>query len=127
MQIRNILLYQVGKNKTEVSVHFEKGSFWLTQKAMAILFGVQVPAISKHLKNIFESQELEENSVISILETTAEDGKSYETKFYRLDAILAVGYRVNSIQATDFRKWATTTLNEFIIKGFVMHFVYLWY
>jgi hypothetical protein len=87
---------------------------------MAILFGVQVPAISKHLKNIFESQELEENSVISILETTADDGKNYETKFYRLEAILAVGYRVNSIQATDFRKWATTTLNEFIIKGFVL-------
>jgi hypothetical protein len=110
----------VGRNKTEVSVYFEKGSFWLTQKAMAILFNAQVPAISKHLKNIFEVQELDENIVCAIFAHTAEDGKKYETKFYRLGAILAVGYRVNSIQATDFRKWATTTLNEFIIKGFVL-------
>ncbi len=120
MQIRKLLLYQVAEKKVEVSVHFEKATFWLTQKAMAMLFGVNVPAISKHLRNIFESGELEESSVISILETSAQDGKNYETKFYRLEAILAVGYRVNSTQATDFRKWATTTLNEFIIKGFVL-------
>ena len=120
MQIRKLLLYQVAKKKVEVSVHFEKGTFWLTQKAMAMLFGVNIPAISKHLRNIFERKELEESSVISILETTAQDGKNYQTKFYRLEAILAVGYRVNSTQATDFRKWATTTLNEFIIKGFVL-------
>lgn len=120
MQVRKLLFYKVAEKKVEVSVHFEKGTFWLTQKAMAILFGVNVPAISKHLRNIFESGELEESSVISILETTAKDGKNYETKFYRLEAILAVGYRVNSTQATDFRKWATTTLNEFIIKGFVL-------
>lgn len=87
---------------------------------MAILFGVRVPAISKHLKNIFESKELEDNAVISIMETTAKDGKKYETRFYRLEAILSVGYRVNSVQATEFRKWASTTLNEFIIKGFVL-------
>jgi len=120
MQVRNILLYKVADKKAHVSVYFEKGSFWLSQKAMAMLFGVKVPAISKHLKNIFDSRELEEHSAISILETTAEDGKNYKTKFYRLEAILAVGYRVNSTQATDFRKWATTTLNEFIIKGFVL-------
>ncbi len=120
MQVRNLLLYQVAEKKVQVSVYFEKGTFWLTQKAMSMLFGVKVPAVSKHLKNIFDSGELEEPSVISILETTAEDGKNYETKFYRLEAVLAVGYRVNSIQATDFRKWATTTLNEFIIKGFVL-------
>jgi hypothetical protein len=87
---------------------------------MAELFGVNVPAVSKHLRNIFETSELLEDSVISILETTAKDGKNYLTKFYRLEAILAVGYRINSIQATDFRKWATQTLNEFIIKGFVL-------
>lgn len=120
MQVRNLLLYQVAEKKVQVSVYFEKGTFWLTQKAMSMLFGVKVPAVSKHLKNIFDSGEVEEPSVISILETTAEDGKNYETKFYRLEAVLAVGYRVNSIQATDFRKWATTTLNEFIIKGFVL-------
>ena len=120
MQVRKLILYQVADNKVSVSVRFEQGTFWLSQKGMAMLFGVQIPAISKHLKNIFESRELEENSVISIMETTAEDGKNYHTKFYRLEAILAVGYRVNSTQATDFRKWATTTLNEFIIKGFVL-------
>lgn len=120
MQVRNLLLYQVADKKVQVSVYFQKGTFWLTQKAMSMLFAVKVPAISKHLKNIFDSGELEDNSVISILETTAEDGKNYETKFYRLEAVLAVGYRVNSIQATDFRKWATTTLIEFIIKGFVL-------
>jgi hypothetical protein len=120
MKMQKLFLYQVADNKVSVSVRFEKGTFWLTQKALALLFGVQVPAISKHLKNIFESQELGENSVISILETTADDGKNYETKFYRLEAILAVGYRVNSTQATDFRKWATTILNEFIIKGFIL-------
>ena len=87
---------------------------------MAELFGVNVPAISKHLKNIFETGELEAISVVSKMETTATDGKNYVTTFYRLEAILAVGYRVNSAQATDFRKWATQTLNEFIIKGFVM-------
>jgi hypothetical protein len=120
MQIRNILLYQVGKHKTEVSVYFEKGSFWLSQKAIALLFGVDRTVVTKHLKKIFVAKELDENSVCAIFAHTADDGKSYETKFYRLEAILAVGYRVNSIQATDFRKWATTTLNEFIIKGFVL-------
>jgi hypothetical protein len=120
MKARDILLYSTQIEKVRVSVYFQHGTFWLTQKAMAELFGVKVPAISKHLKNIFESAELDDSSVISILETTADDGKNYETKYYRLEAILAVGYRVNSIQATDFRKWATTTLNEFIIKGFVI-------
>ena len=120
MQVKNILLYHTADKKHNVSVYFDKGTFWLTQKALASLFGVNVPAISKHLRNIFDSNELDENSVISKMETTAEDGKNYQTRFYRLEAILAVGYRVNSVQATDFRIWATTTLNEFIIKGFVI-------
>ena len=84
------------------------------------MFGVDRTVVTKHLKNIFETKELEADSVCAIFAHTAEDGKNYETKFYRLEAVLAVGYRVNSIQATDFRKWATTTLNEFIIKGFVL-------
>lgn len=120
MNPKDILLFNAEDKKHSVAVYFQDGTFWLTQKTMAELFGVNVPAVSKHLKNIFESEELQEDSVISILETTASDGKSYNTKFYRLEAILAVGYRVNSMQATDFRKWATQTLNEFIIKGFVM-------
>lgn len=85
-------------------------SFWLTQKAMGELLGVNVPAISKHLSNIFADGELEKNSVVSILETTAADGKKYNTQYYNLDAIIAVGYRVNSIKATKFRQWATATL-----------------
>jgi len=120
MKARDLLLYHTSDSKINISVYFQDGSFWLTQKAMAELFGVNIPAINKHLKNIFSTGELIQDSVISILETTASDGKKYKTQFYRLEAILAVGYRVNSIQATDFRKWATTTLNEFIIKGFVI-------
>lgn len=120
MKPKDILLFNTTDQKVNVSVYFQNGTFWLTQKAMAELFGVRVPAVSKHLKNIFETQELKQNSVVSILETTATDGKVYDTSFYRLEAILAVGYRVNSVQAIEFRKWATQTLNEFIIKGFVM-------
>lgn len=120
MQTKNILLFNTADKKAKVSVFFQDGTFWLTQKAMAELFGVNVPAVSKHLKNIFETGELAAISVVSKMETTATDGKNYETTFYRLEAILAVGYRVNSAQAIDFRKWATQTLNEFIIKGFVM-------
>jgi len=120
MKPKDILLFNTTDQKVNVSVYFQNGTFWLTQKAMAELFGVRVPAVSKHLKNIFETEELEQNSVVSKMETTATDGKVYDTSFYRLEAILAVGYRVNSVQATEFRKWATQTLNEFIIKGFVM-------
>ncbi|KAF5060535.1 Virulence protein RhuM family protein [anaerobic digester metagenome] len=120
MKPRDLLLYNTADKKVNVSVYFQNGTFWLTQKAMAELFGVNVPAVNKHLKNIFETGELEQASVISKMETTAADGKRYTTNFYRLEAILAVGYRVNSTQAADFRRWATQTLNEFIIKGFVI-------
>ena len=120
MKPTDLIFYTTSTENVKVSVYFDKGTFWLTQKAMAELFHVNVPAISKHLKNIFDTKELIEDSVISKMETTAVDGKNYNTKFYRLEAILAVGYRVNSVQATDFRKWATQTLNEFIIKGFVL-------
>jgi len=114
------LLYTAPDGAVKVDVFFKEETVWLTQKALAELFGVKVPAINKHLKNIFESGELAEGSAISILETTAADGKNYQTRVYNLDAIIAVGYRVNSYQATQFRIWATNTLREFIIKGFVM-------
>ena len=114
------LLYTAPDGAVKVDVFFKEETVWLTQKALAELFGVKVPAINKHLKNIFVSGELAVGSAISILETTAADGKNYQTRVYNLDAIIAVGYRVNSYQATQFRIWATNTLREFIIKGFVM-------
>jgi hypothetical protein len=123
MQPRDILLFHNPDQSVKVSVYFQNGTFWLTQKAMAELFGVKVPAVNKHLKNIFDTGELEKEATVSILEIVRKEGKrsiSRNMEFYRLEAILAVGYRVNSMQATDFRKWATQTLNEFIIKGFVM-------
>ncbi|MCX6152724.1 MAG: virulence RhuM family protein [Candidatus Kapabacteria bacterium] len=120
-QKNEIIIYQTPEGKVTVNVVYNDETFWLPQKAIAMLFGVEVPAISKHLKNIFESGELDENSVVSILETTASDGKKYKTSYYNLDAIIAVGYRVNSKQATQFRIWATQTLKEFIIKGFVLN------
>lgn len=116
----NFFLYTNHEGKVNIEVFLKDETVWLTQKAMAELFGVQIPAVNKHLKNIFEDGELVENSVISILEITAEDGKKYKTQFYNLDAIISVGYRVNSYQATQFRIWATKTLKEYIIKGFVL-------
>ena len=121
MKARDLLLYHTEDHTINVSVYFQSGSFWLTQKAMAELFGVDRTVITRHLGKIFDSKELDEDSVCAKIAHTAEDGKNYKTNFYRLEAILAVGYRVNSIQATDFRKWATQTLNEFIIKGFLLH------
>ena len=119
-ELNQFLLYTAPDGAVKVNVFFKGETAWLTQKALAGLFGVQVPAINKHLKNIFDTGELLEASVISILETTAADGKNYQTRYYSLDAIIAVGYRVNSYQATQFRIWATTTLREFITKGFVL-------
>ncbi len=115
------LLYTTPNGKVKVEIFLKDENIWLTQAKIAKLFGVQQPAIAKHLKNIFEARELEENSVHSILEYTASDGKNYKTKFYNLDAILSVGYRVNSRQATLFRIWATERLKEYIIKGFTMN------
>ncbi len=120
MEQNNILLYTTTSGDVKVEVRIENETVWLTQKMIASLFGVQRPAITKHLKNIFESNELEEKVVCSILEHTAEDGKNYQTQYYNLDAIISIGYRVNSIQATQFRVWATKTLKEFVIKGFVI-------
>jgi len=114
------VLYTTSEGKVKIEVILKDESVWLTQKAMSELFGVKRPAITKHLKNIFDSKELQENSVSSILEHTASDGKKYRTQFYNLDAIIAVGYRVNSYQATQFRIWATKVLKEFMIKGFAL-------
>jgi len=119
-ELTEFLLYTTPNNDIKVETYLHDETIWLPQKRMAELFGVQRPAITKHLKNIFESGELEEDSVSSILEHTAEDGKVYQTKFYNLDAILSVGYRVNSSKATQFRIWATKVLKEYIIKGFAM-------
>ena len=116
----DIIFYRSAEGNVKVEVFYSGETFWLTQKKMAELFGVEVPAVSKHLKNIFETGELEERAVISKMETTASDGKNYMMTYYNLDAIIAIGYRVNSRQATQFRIWATKTLSEFIIKGFVL-------
>lgn len=116
----NFLVYNTPDKDIKVNAVIKDDTIWLTQKSMAELFGVQTPAISKHLKNIFDEGELQEKSVISILETTAADGKNYPTNFYNLDAIISVGYRVNSLQATHFRIWATKVLKEYIQKGFVL-------
>ncbi len=119
-QTTEFLLYTTPNGDIKIEVLLSNETIWLTQKRMAELFGVGVPAISKHLKNIFESNELDRDSVISILETTADDGKTYQTQYYNLDAIISVGYRVNSAQATQFRIWATQLIKEYIIKGFAM-------
>jgi len=116
----DFILYTAPDGAVKVDVFFKDETVWLTQKALAELFGVKRPAITKHLRNIFATGELAEDSVCSILEHTARDGKTYSAKYYNLDAIIAVGYRVNSYQATQFRIWATRTLREFIIKGFVL-------
>lgn len=116
----SIIFYNSPKGNIHIEVLYKDETFWMSQRRMSELFGVEIPAISKHLKNIFESNELEEVSVVSKMETTAADGKSYLTTYYNLDAVIAVGYRVNSYQATQFRIWATNTLKEYIIKGFVL-------
>lgn len=121
----NVIVYQAENESVSTNVLFKDETFWMTQKEMAKLFDVNVPAISKHLKNIFESGELVISAVISKMETTAEDGKIYQTNFYNLDAIIAVGYRVNSKKATQFRIWATGVLREYIIKGFALDDVML--
>ena len=121
-----MVLYRTEDDSVTVSAIIKDESIWITQKAMAELFGVQTPAISKHLKNIFEQGELKEEVVISKMEITNPHGaipgktQSTTTNYYNLDAIISVGYRVNSIQATQFRIWATNILKEYMVKGFVM-------
>jgi len=120
----NIILYQTDEGKVKINVLFADENFWMTQKVMADLFDVQKAAISKHLKNIFESEELSKDLTVSIKETVQNEGGrdiKRNVEFYNLDAIIAVGYRVNSKKATQFRIWATQTLKEYILKGFLLN------
>ena len=119
-EFSNFVIFKIENSKVNIDVKFQDETLWLTQKQISELFEVNIPAISKHFKNIFETFELDENAVISKMETTAKDGKKYKTNFYNLQAIIAVGYRVNSHRALEFRKWATEILHEYIIKGFTM-------
>ena len=118
--ISDIILYTNDTGNVKVEVLFSGETFWLNQKKLAELFQVDRSVITKHLKNIFVEKELNENSVSAKIAQTAADGKTYLVQFYNLDAIIAVGYRVNSFQATQFRIWATKTLREFVVKGFVL-------
>ena len=120
LQEIQFILYNLPEKEGKVQVIIRDETLWCTQKAMAQLFGVDRTVVSKHLKNIFESAELQQDSVCAKFAHTAEDGKIYNTQFYNLDAVISVGYRVNSLQATRFRQWATKILNEYIKKGFVL-------
>ena len=114
------LIFSSQAGEQSIEARYEDETIWLTQKLMAELFAVDVRTVSEHLKNIFQSSELIEDSVIRKFRNTATDGKSYLTRFYNLDAIISVGYRVNSVRATQFRQWATQVLGEFAIKGYVL-------
>ena len=121
LQEIQFILYNLPEKEGKVQVIIRDETIWCTQKAMAQLFGVDRTVVSKHLKNIFESAELQQDSVCAKFAHTAEDGKIYNTQFYNLDAVISVGYRVNSLQATRFRQWTTKILNEYIKKGFVLN------
>lgn len=124
LQIRNstaeFLIFTSQANENTIEVRVEEETVWLTQKLIAELFGVEVNTINYHLKEIFKSEELSEEAVIRKNRITASDGKSYNTNFYNLDAIISVGYRVNSLRATQFRQWATGVLRNYAIRGYVL-------
>lgn len=120
--LRDLIIYQSQNNENiSIEVLYDNEDFWLTQKSMSKLFNVAENNITYHLQNIFKTGELEQEAVTQKIRVTASDGKKYNTNFYSLDAIIAVGYRVNSKEATDFRIWATKTLKEYIKKGFVLN------
>jgi len=114
------LMFTGQSGEQSIEARYEDETIWLTQKLMAVLFDVTIPTINEHLKSIFSSGELQQDAVIRKFRTTAADGKNYLTQFYNLDAIISVGYRVNSVRATQFRQWATRVLREFAIKGYVL-------
>jgi len=119
-----IILYTTADGRVTADVFFANDTFWLTQRTMAELFGINIPSVSRHLKNIYESQELSSEATVSKIETVQMEGERQVTRIievYNLDAAIAVGYRVNSVKATHFRIWATNTLREFIVKGFVLN------
>ena len=115
-----IVIYKDQNGNIKIDVRFDGNTVWLTQKLLSLLFDCSVDNISLHLKNIFTSGELSENSVIEEYSTTANDGKKYRTKHYNLDAIISLGYRINSKRASNFRIWATDKLKQYIVKGFVI-------
>ena len=116
-----IIIYQTSKKEVKLKVRLKHETLWLSQAQIAKLFGTQRPAVTKHLGNIFKTGELDKNSVCSILEHTASDSKVYQTKFYNLDAVIAIGYRVNSKRATQFRIWATDVLKNYIVRGYAVN------
>ena len=118
---KDLVIYKKESGDINVELLINGETLWVTQKTMAEIFDVQRPAITKHLKNIFDDRELDKNQVCSKMEHTARDGKTYNTEFYNLDAIISVGYRVNSKKATEFRIWATKILKEYMIKGFALN------
>ncbi len=124
LAIRNstaeFLIFTAQAGEESIDVRFEDETIWLTQKLMAALFDVDVRTVSEHLRNVFAGGELDERAVIRKFRTTAADGKTYQTQHYNLDAIISVGYRVNSVRATQFRQWATQVLRDFAIKGYVL-------
>ena len=124
LQIRNstveFLTFVLDGKEDGVQVLYKDDTIWATQKAMSVLFEVDRTVITKHLKNIFQSGELQTDTVCAKIAHTAEDGKTYDTQYYSLDAIISVGYRINSMRATNFRRWSTTVLREFAIKGYVI-------
>lgn len=120
-QQSQIVIYKTEDGQTKIDVQFENETVWLTQKLMGELFEVSVPTINEHLKNIFLSKELDKTSVIRNFRITASDGKEYETKHYNLDTIIALGYRVNSKRATQFRIWATKILKQYLVKGYAIN------
>lgn len=115
-----IIIYRSENGEVKLDVRFDGDTVWLTQKMMAELFDVEINTINYHLKEVFKTKELSENSVIRKIRITVSGAKSYKTNFYNLDAIISVGYRVNSARATQFRIWATQRLKEYIVKGFVL-------
>lgn len=122
MNSRNEIILYKQDDAVEVEVRLKNENVWLTQAQIAVLFDVKVPAVSKHLKNIYNSGELDADSTFSILENVGNDGRqTYQTKFYNLDAILSVGYRVNSHNATMFRRWATQVLKDYILRGYAIN------
>ena len=121
MEDNKLIIYKNSEGNIIVDAIYKDETLWLSQKGMSKVFNVGVPAISKHLKNIFEENELDKNSVVSKMEITAPDGKNYNTEVYSLDAIIAVGYRINSKKATEFRIWATKILKEYMVKGFALN------
>lgn len=121
MNTGEILIYQNQEGNIKVDVRLEEETVWLTQAQLCTLFAKSKATVSEHIKNIFEEEELNENSVVRKSRTTASDGKNYETNFYNLDVIISVGYRVKSLQGTQFRIWATQRLKEYIVKGFALN------